>query len=114
MPVQHHREQGLTCILKLKVMSSPRSAFYFFRSSPVFLNAGNTHVFVAFKAKSRMSSNISFVIYLVNLQCYYSLWLCLHGKKETIDYKEELAKRSQFLAVQIILNSKGKFITFKK
>lgn len=79
-----------------------------------FLNAGNTHVFVAFKAKSRMSSNISSVIYLVNLQCYYSLWLCLHGKKETIDYKEELAKRSQFLAVQIILNSKGKFIKFKK
>lgn len=29
MPLQHHHEQGITCILKLKVVSSPRSAFYF-------------------------------------------------------------------------------------
>lgn len=88
--------------------------FIFLETHFFFFNAGKTHMFDTFKAESRVYTNISFVIYLVNLQYHYLLWLCLHTKKETIDYKEELAERSQFLAEQMILNSKGKFIKSKK
>lgn len=73
------------------------------------------HVFDAFKAKSR-SHNAIFCDdfnYLVNLQCFYPPQLLLPGRNQVTDYKEELAKRSHFLAEGVTSNGNEQIYKIK-